>query len=161
MPNKVFMKQKDEMSKQERFWGKEVDRLLALINEIPGKKILTLVVSSTSADCTIDVDEKGIFGYHPSHKLLFCRELHRALHESGSLVIRQFLHLGIKRKLPNGKEMVLPEKNLYGIALAKGAWYGIEAECLKKCFEIDAETGKALSREEGVHYQSLAMYSSS
>jgi hypothetical protein len=74
--------------------------LLALIKEILGKKILTLVVSGVAEGCTIDINERGVFGYHPSHELLFCKELHRALHESGFLVIRQFLYLVIERKVP-------------------------------------------------------------
>ena len=140
------------------FQDSRIDSLFSLILEIPGPKILTLAVSGAET-FAIDVDGRGIFGYSPSHKMLLYRQLERALHGAGALIIRQFLYLSVKRKLQNGKEMLLPEKNLYGISLSRGFWCGMSAENLQECFEIDAQTGKPLPREEGVHYKSLAMRS--
>ena len=89
---------------------------------------------------------------------VFCKEVHKALSGRGFLIIRQFLQIKVKRIAPNGKEILLPEKNLYGIGLGEGGMYGFSAETLQECCEIDAQTGKRLPREEGVHYQALAIH---
>lgn len=80
----------------------KVDDLISLINEIHGRKILTLAVSETSENFAIDVNEKGVFGYHHSHKALFCRKLRKALNKAGGLIIRQFLPLKVKENSRTG-----------------------------------------------------------
>ena len=79
------------------------------------------------------------------------------MHYGGGLIIRQFLPMRIKRKLPDGKEKWLPEKCLYGIILINNNWSGISAKELQIACETDSNTGKQLPHEARVHYKDFDM----
>nr|VFK23212.1 MAG: hypothetical protein BECKLPF1236B_GA0070989_13452 [Candidatus Kentron sp. LPFa] len=125
--------------------------LLHEIIKIPGDKILTL--ASATGPFKVDVNKNGEFGYEAGIKELFLAKLVNALHNGTALIIRQFLPVKVKRKLPNGQELWIPEKNIYAVVLGNGQWRGCTAEEVESCCNTDANTGKALLPEEGVHYQ--------
>ncbi len=130
-----------------------IPTLLDQILKIEGDKIITLVAGSNPF--TIDINANGQIGYHDSHKQLFIAKLQRALVEGGSMTIRQFLSIKVLRKLENGQDMWLPEKNLYGVAFLKGEWIGLGAEVMQRAHETDSRTGEPLPQEEGLHYQTF------
>ena len=128
-----------------------IDELVKSILEIPGKKIITLVACDDVF--TIDVSDKGDFGYEDTHKLIFQVKLFKALRYGGGMTIREFLPIKTLRKMPHEKEMWIPEKNLYGVVLNNGKWQGLEAKVVQKCFETDEYTGAPISREPAIHYK--------
>ena len=133
-----------------------IQTLLSCILQIPGDKIITLVIGNQPF--TIDIHANGQIGYHVGHKQLFVAKLHHALVEGGGMIIREFLPMRVSRKLKNEKKGWIPEKNLYGVAFQSGEWVGLEAEAMQQAHEIDYSTGAYLSREEGVHYRTFPSY---
>lgn len=132
-----------------------IHSLVAEILNIPGIKIITLAIDD---ECfKIDIDERGNFGYHPGHQALFRTKLVRALQQGGGMIIREFLPLRVKTKMPNGKEAWISEKNLYGVFLRDGIWIGQNAEEVQMAHETDAITGKSIPREQGVHYRDFPL----
>jgi hypothetical protein len=129
-----------------------IQTLLKCILQIPGDKIITLVIGNKPF--TIDIQANGQIGYRVGHKQLFEAKLHRALDEEGGMTIREFLPLRVSRKL-NGEERWLPEKNLYGVAFQGGEWVGLGAEAMQQAHETDYSRGEPLPREEGVHYRTF------
>jgi len=133
-----------------------IQTLLSCILQIPGDKIITLVIGNQPF--TIDIQANGQIGYHVGHKQLFVAKLHRALVEGGGMTIREFLPMRVSRKLKNEEKRWLPEKNLYGIAFQSGGWVGLEAEAMQQAHETDYSTGAYLPQEEGVHYRTFPSY---
>jgi hypothetical protein len=130
------------------------DQVNSLINEIlkiPGTKIVTLV--SKREVFKIDIRNNGRFGYEIHHKAMFLAKILTALGMGGGMMIREFSTLKYQRKMPNGKILWLPEKNLYGVCMTKGAWFGLNKEQVQQGCETDCITGEYLPREEGVHYR--------
>lgn len=76
------------------------------------------------------------------------------------MTIREFLPLRVKTKMPNGKEMWIPEKNLYGVTLMDGKWIGLNAEDVQIAHETDAVTNQPIPREPGVHYRDFPLLTS-
>lgn len=133
-----------------------LDELMIEILKIPGDKIITL--ANQDQHCfTVDVSQEGVFGYQPGVRELFLAKLMSAIQGSGSIIIREFLPIKVKTILPNGKKMWIPEKNLYGITLQKGAWMGLSQEELQQCYSIDASSGSPINHEEGVHYRDFPL----
>ncbi len=135
-----------------------ITQLLELISKISGQKILMLACKEKVFE--VDVNEDGYFGYEDSHKPYFLAKIAMALEEGGALIIREFLNVRTKKTLSSGKELWIPEKNLYGVVLTQGMWMGLSAESLQDFYRTDAKSGEILPREEGVHYRSLEMESS-
>jgi hypothetical protein len=127
-----------------------IEDLLAQIKRLPGSKIVTLAQDTGVFE--IDIDPQSVCGYEHGHELLFRAKLVRALHEGGGLMICQFLPVKVQRRMPNGKLMWVPEKNLYGLYLGDGAVHPLRAEAVRDASCTDATTGAALEPEEGVHY---------
>ena len=130
-----------------------VKRFLALILKIPGDKIVTLAMQSSSV-FKIDIKNEKI-GYEPDHELLFQLKLARAFVEGGGITIREFLPLKIRHKTPDGKELWIPQKNLYGATLGENRWEGLDAETLRQCYATDHRTGMPMPSEEGVFYKNF------
>ena len=104
----------------------------------------------------LDISENSEFGYAPEHKLLFKAKLTNAIQNGGGIIIRQFLSVRSKRKMPNGKEMWIPEKNLYGAILGNNDWIGMDIRSLKRAYETDATTGLSSTPHEGsTHYRNF------
>ena len=133
------------------------DKIKDLIEEIlkiSGPKIVTLTLNNDDI-FELDISENNEFGYAPEHKLFFKAKIANALKSGGALIIRQFLSIRTKRKVTNGKEMWIPEKNLYGAILGNNNWLGIDSESLKKAYETDATTGQLIPHEVSTHYKSF------
>ena len=130
-----------------------IQTLLDCILQIPGDKIITLVIGNLPF--TIDIQANGQIGYHVGQKQLFLVKLQRALVEGGGMTIRQFLPMKVSRILNNAEKRWLPEKNLYGVVFHNGVWAGLEAKEMQEAHETDATTGAPLPREDGVHYQTF------
>ena len=133
-----------------------LEQLIEEILKIRGGKIITLVTDDLFK---IDIDEEGKFGYHPSHREVFNLKLQKALRDGGGMVIREFLPLKVKQRIPDGKEIWIPEKNLYGVYLGDQRWMGMSAEEVQHSHETDSATGKPIPREEGVHYKAFPLNS--
>lgn len=131
----------------------KIERLMQLIVEIPGQKIVTLVTQE--GEFIIDINQDGDIGYLPEHKYLFCEFVRRALHDGGGILIRQFLPINIQKR--RGAKKFIPVKNLYGIWLNYGDWLGIDASVLQQCCETDANSGAPLPRERGVVYRDFPL----
>jgi hypothetical protein len=129
----------------------EVRSVIKAILKLPGDKMLTVITPITPPQ-TFDVSEKGVFGYHRSHKQLFEKLLQQAITGGGGLVIRQFLPLKVERTTPEGKKIWIPRKNIYGIALGNGAYMPLSASQIRSACCTDAETGKPLPPENDVSY---------
>jgi len=130
-----------------------IENLIEEILKISGNKIVTLVTDHNDV-FKIDINENNQFGYSPEHKFLFKEKVTHALQHGGGMIIRQFLSIRTKRKMQNGKEMWIPEKNLYGVSLGNDDWIGMNIQDLKMVCESDAETGAPLnSNEVGTHYR--------
>jgi hypothetical protein len=130
----------------------KINNLIEEILKIPGQKIVTLVINKDDV-FKLDISENKQFGYSPEHKFLFKAKLTNALRNGGGMIIRQFLSIRSKRKMPNGKEMWIPEKNFYGAILGNDDWIGMDIQSLKKACETDAKTGLPYPREVGTHYR--------
>lgn len=133
------------------FMKDEINNLINKIVSIPGDKIITLA-SHNDERFSIDISNDNEIGYAAEHKYLFQAKLAKALRYSGGMIIRQFLSLRVKRKMPNGKELWIPEKNIYGVVLGNGRWFGMDIPNLKLACETDA-SGKPIPQEVGVHYK--------
>jgi len=129
-----------------------MDKLIKAIVKIPGNKIVTLMVQGESEPFVIDISADGKFGYHESHELLFRAKLASAFSSSGGMIIRQFLPLKVERKMPDGKKVWIPRKKIYGIFIAKGKWYPLSKEEVRKACCTDAETGKPIPPEPDVSF---------
>lgn len=136
--------------------SEQIQGILELILKIPGVKILRLMCGEKSFE--FDVTGKGYFGRGEKAKALFISKLAYSLENSGILVVREFLTVKTKKMLSSGKEIWIPEKNLYGIFLQEGSWFGLSAEALQECYRTDAKSGEVLPIEKGVHYRSLEMH---
>jgi hypothetical protein len=136
----------------------KLDTLIKEILKIKGSKIATLITNYDNF--VVDIDEKGNFGYQEGVKNLFEAKLLRAMHEGGGLIIREFLPIKTKRKMPNGKIMWIPEKMIYGVAFGNKMWKGLKAEMVKKFHQTDHKTGKPISLEEGVRFGDFPIGSS-
>jgi hypothetical protein len=128
-----------------------LDDLLIRIKQLPGAKIVTLAHETTVFE--IDIDLQGVCGYGPGDEPLFRAQLARALHEGGGLMSRQFLPVKVQRRMPNGKRLWVPEKNLYGVFLGSGTVHALSAEAVRDAACTDATTGAPLEPEDGVHYK--------
>src|SRR5580700_9117867 len=114
----------------------KINNLIDEILKIPGDKIVTLVTNGD--DFTIDISNNNQLGYSPEHKILFKAKLASALKNGGGITIRQFLSVRTKQKISNGKEIWIPEKNLYGAVLGNNNWIGMDIQTLKMAYETDA-----------------------
>lgn len=135
---------------------KVVTELFNLILEIPGDKIVTLIISG-SEPFVIDIN-KGSVGHSPGHKVLFLLKLAEAFQKGAGMIIREFLHLKVKQRMPNGEDQWIPEKNLYGVYLKGQEWIGFEADAVKECQETDYHTRRPIPTENGVHYKKFPFY---
>ena len=104
-------------------------------------------------DFKVDVNKNGRFGYQKGIKELFAAKLANAMSEEGGLIIREFLSIKTKHKMPNGKLIWISEKALYGVVLKDGNWKGLKAEDVQMCHETDHLTGKRLPPELGIHFR--------
>lgn len=129
----------------------QINSLLEEILKIPGQKIATL--GSSSGSFKIDIDETGNLGYKEGLKEFFAAKLLRAMNEGGGLIIRAFLPFKVNRQAPDGKEMWLPEKELYGVFLGGGTWRGLNASTVREIHCLDPKTNQILEPEEGVHFR--------
>ena len=130
------------------------NHLIEEILKIQGKKIVILIVDDADI-FKLDISKDNEFGYAPEHKILFKEKLNKALQKGGGLIICQFLSIRTQRMTENGKEMWVPEKNLYGAILGNNDWIGMDIQSLKKAFETDATTELPLAREENTHYRNF------
>ncbi len=128
-----------------------LDELMVEILKIPGDKIITLT-DQDQRWFEVDVSRQGAFGYQLGTKELFLAKLMNAFSGRGTIIIREFLPVKVKRVLSNGKEMWIPEKNLYGIVLQKGEWIGLSKEELQKCYARDTSSDSPIDQDEGVRY---------
>lgn len=132
----------------------KINNLIEAILKIPGSKIVTLAINGDDF-FELDISDNNEFGYIPEHKLLFKAKLINALQNGGGMIIRQFLSVRTKRKMKNGKEMWIPEKNLYGAILGNNDWTGMDIQSLKRACETDATTGLPLDHEVSTHYRNF------
>lgn len=132
---------------------KVASQLLQEVLALPGEKILTL--ATLDGSFTVDIDEKGKIGYEVGVEQLLLAKLVRAMREGGGMIVRQFLPFKLKRKMSNGKTLWVPEKNIYAAALGADQWFGCTAEQAESFCNTNAETGEAISPEEGVHYRAF------
>jgi hypothetical protein len=123
--------------------------LVGAILALSGNKILTLVFGSEES-FTVDLDENGTFGYHPSHRALFLVHLKGALSDGGGLTIRQFLTLRKEILTPKGQKMWIPVKKIYGVVLGGGKWHSLQAGEVADCFRQDPVTGEEIPLEDAV-----------
>lgn len=133
----------------------DLRNLIELILKIPGAKILTLATGDQEP-FVIDVSEDGVFGYDKGHKLLFKVKLASAIENGGGLIIRQFLTIKVERKMPNGKKLWIPRKNIYGISLGSGSWRPLSTSEVKLAHCIDHKTGKPIPPEPDVSFCDLS-----
>ncbi len=135
-------------------FAQKIDELIAAILEIPGNKIVTLV-DDTEQSFVIDISANKEIGYIPEHLVIFRVKLRRALAQQGGMIIREFLPFKVKKKMPNGKVMWIPEKNLYGVVLGQETWLGMSAADVQMSHQTDAKTGEFLKIEDGVHFKAF------
>jgi len=92
--------------------SEQAKELLATIREIPGEKIVTILVNE-DGQYKYDISADGVVGYVPSHETNFLLQVQQALNGHGVLWIRQFI--------PNSKDVggdsKIPWKCLYSIFL--------------------------------------------
>jgi hypothetical protein len=91
-------------------------------------------------------------GYAADHENGLLFYLNAALHDIGSVVVRQFLEKKIAVITPNGKKMQIPEKNLYMFVSNGTAFMPMDERDVEDAQNTDSLTGVKLPHEEGVHY---------
>ena len=141
------MNSSENMLKSKSIIGELIHQIL----KIPGDKIVTLAIAGLEP--FIMEIKNGQFGDHPNHKVLFLVKMQQGVARGAGLTVREFLPLKVKRKGENGKDFWVPEKNLYGVFFKGDRWMGSTAEMMREAYEIDAQTGMPIPRQEGVHYK--------
>ena len=129
-----------------------LSELFDIISKIPGDKIITLA-SSDSEIFEIEINKNQSIGCSLAHKAQFFSKLHRALDIGAGMIIREVLSLKTKQKMPTGKELWIPEKNIYGVFLGNQTWIGLSAEEVAQSYGAESQTGKSISCEENLHYK--------
>lgn len=131
------------------------DALISHILALSGSKILTLSHIHRAEPFVVDVSETGEFGYEMGVKALFMAKLHSALAEGGVLVIRHFLPMKVERKMPNGKILWIPKKNIYMVALGQMRWLVLPKEDVEWACTTDNSTKASIAPEPDVYYREL------
>jgi hypothetical protein len=134
----------------------DVDKLIAVIQGIPGQKIVTLYApTSLNPEFSIDIQSAGRMGYEEGHEALFKAKLVHALIDGGGLVVRQLLGVKVQRRMPNGKVLWIPKKNLYGFKLGGGGFQPLSREEMRRAHCTDHKTGKVLEPEPDVIFSTI------
>lgn len=134
----------------------QIKHILEVILELPGKKILVLLVADQEEPFIVDVSEKGKIGYEPHHEALLKTRLFVAFRSFGNLIIRQFLHLKIEMEI-EGQKRWIPLKKVYGIVFGNLRCMSLSVEEMKKAYSFDYETGKPLESEPDVVFGELKL----
>jgi hypothetical protein len=132
----------------------KIEALITAILSIPGDKIVTIATAEYHQ--AYDIKANGDIGYAPTHKQLFEAHLVEAFRSGGGISIRQFLNIKVERVMPSGKKIWIPRKNIYGISVVNGEWFGISKADLVWAHCTDAATGKPLPAEPDVTYQDFS-----
>lgn len=123
-------KQAQNTARSRQIHGR-VTALLNRIQRLSGQKILTLATSDHTSHF-IEVSASGEMGTTPEEKTRFRRALASAMDQGGDLIIRRFLALQATVETANGTALY-PVKELYGVVLGKGDWYGLRADETRAC----------------------------
>ena len=129
-----------------------IDQLMAAIANLPGPKVLSLMTTEHQEPLIINVSSSGVFGFKRSHCLLFRTRLAAAFANAGSLIIRQLLPIKTQRDMPDGRQVWIPRKRIYGISIARGDWMPLSCEEMRWAHCIDCETGKPIAPEQDVSF---------
>ena len=130
-----------------------LEDIIAAILTIKGDKIVT--IATTGHHQAYDINAKGDIGYAPFHRHQFETQLAAAFRDGGGVIIRQFLTIKVECVMPNGKKMWIPRKNVYGISIVDGEWFGIPESALIDACCTDNVTGKRLPIEPHVSYKAF------
>lgn len=130
-----------------------LERLIAAILNIQGDKIVTIATSGHHQ--AYDIKANGYIGYAPFHRYQFEAQLVEAFRAGGGIIIRQFLAIKVEQVMPNGKKMWIPRKNVYGISIVNGEWFGIPKPDLIDACCTDNVTGERLPIEPNVTYKAF------
>lgn len=112
-----------------------VEALQQLMLRIQGHKVVTVLGPGGSQ--SFEIAPGGQIGPEADGERQLRQKLDEALQDSGSLIIRQILHLQVEIKLSDGSSSWVPQKKLYGAALKQGRCYGLHADQLRQAFSID------------------------
>ncbi|PKL75580.1 MAG: hypothetical protein CVV27_14615 [Candidatus Melainabacteria bacterium HGW-Melainabacteria-1] len=119
-----------------------LEQLLVIIRSLPGVKLVTVLGPGGSQ--VFEFQANGSIGTQPADAGALRRAVRFALMGTGSLIIRQFLHLNVEIVRSTGEVIWVPQKRLYGCFLHEGKYFGLTSEQLRQTFAVDAQTGLAL-----------------
>lgn len=128
-----------------------IEHLLWNLRRLPGKKRLTVAYPSGEFYQLELADGQNEAALLAIRDMLF----RLGLSSAGSLLIRQETVLCPIGETDDGDIVRKPQYRVYGAFVANGMFVPTGMEVLKQYYETDADTGKRLPHEPGVHFANI------
>ena len=126
-----------------------LEKFIDIVNKIPGKKDLILIIQNPENNkqpfvANVNIDEK--IDCHRAVNSPLMSKLLSVFLTSGIIIIRQYLSstkIRLRKiKTACGKTVKIPVKKVYGVSINNGKWYPLSKEEVKKIYCTDIKIGK-------------------
>jgi hypothetical protein len=129
-----------------------VDQVFNAILSFPGDRNITLAFVDEDRPFETHINAEGPFDPEKMPNLALLKaKIDKALSKGGSLIVRQFLPLKVRKVADSGETLWIPRKKIYGFVLGSGGWSVVPAGELESSFLVDSE-GAPVPKEAHVTF---------